>query len=127
LIAAGKIVARKEGSRTRVDVESLKAYYAGLPVKCDKGRWPIVNSVVPSTLVAVIEQRVDARLAFLARAAARLELVEAGLMEVDEAFEGLVGGLSCQAAAKWLSYGSAIIRPCASEIRGGRRDQTPAR
>jgi hypothetical protein len=33
LIAAGKIVARKEGSRTLVDVESLKAYYAGLPVK----------------------------------------------------------------------------------------------
>jgi hypothetical protein len=33
LIAAGKIVAGKEGSRTLVDVESLKAYYAGLPVK----------------------------------------------------------------------------------------------
>ena len=33
LIAAGKIVARKEGSRTLVDIESLKAYYAGLPVK----------------------------------------------------------------------------------------------
>jgi hypothetical protein len=33
LIAAGKIVARKEGSRTLVDVESLKSYYAGLPVK----------------------------------------------------------------------------------------------
>ena len=32
LIADGKIVARKEGSRTLVDVESLKAYYAGLPV-----------------------------------------------------------------------------------------------
>jgi hypothetical protein len=26
-------VARKEGSRTLVDVESLKACYAGLPVK----------------------------------------------------------------------------------------------
>jgi hypothetical protein len=33
LIAAGKIVAREEGSRTLVDVESLKAYYAGLAVK----------------------------------------------------------------------------------------------
>jgi len=31
LIAAGKIVARKEGSRTLVDVESLKAYYVRLP------------------------------------------------------------------------------------------------
>ena len=33
LIAAGKIVARKEGSRTLVDVELRWAYYAGLPVK----------------------------------------------------------------------------------------------
>jgi hypothetical protein len=33
LIAAGKIVARKEGSRTLVDVESLKGYYTGLPIK----------------------------------------------------------------------------------------------
>jgi excisionase family DNA binding protein len=33
LIAAGKIVARKDGSRTLVDVTSLKAYYASLPVK----------------------------------------------------------------------------------------------
>ncbi len=33
LIAGGKIVARKDGTRTLVDVESLKAYYASLPVK----------------------------------------------------------------------------------------------
>lgn len=33
LIAAGKIVARKEGSRTLVDVGSLRAYYERLPVK----------------------------------------------------------------------------------------------
>jgi excisionase family DNA binding protein len=33
LIAAGKIVARKEGSRTLVDVESLRTYYERLPVK----------------------------------------------------------------------------------------------
>jgi Helix-turn-helix domain len=33
LIAAGKIVARKEGSRTLVDVESLQAFYASLPKK----------------------------------------------------------------------------------------------
>jgi excisionase family DNA binding protein len=33
LVAAGKIAARKEGSRTLVDVASLKAYYASLPVK----------------------------------------------------------------------------------------------
>jgi excisionase family DNA binding protein len=33
LIAGGKILARKDGSRTLVDVASLKAYYASLPVK----------------------------------------------------------------------------------------------
>jgi hypothetical protein len=33
LIAAGKIIARKEGTRTLVDVESLKAYYGRLPTK----------------------------------------------------------------------------------------------
>jgi excisionase family DNA binding protein len=33
LIASGKIVARKEGTRTLVDFASLKAYYAGLPIK----------------------------------------------------------------------------------------------
>jgi|SRR5579863_1252327 hypothetical protein len=33
LIAEGKVVARKEGTRTLVDVESLKSYYASLPMK----------------------------------------------------------------------------------------------
>jgi hypothetical protein len=33
LIADGKIIARKDGARTLVDVESLKAYYANLPVR----------------------------------------------------------------------------------------------
>lgn len=35
LIAAKKIEARKDGSRTLVDVASLKAYYASLPKKFD--------------------------------------------------------------------------------------------
>jgi excisionase family DNA binding protein len=35
LIADGKIIARKDGARTLVDVESLKAYYANLPVKAE--------------------------------------------------------------------------------------------
>jgi excisionase family DNA binding protein len=35
LIAAGKIAARKDGVRTLVDVASLKAYYAALPLKTD--------------------------------------------------------------------------------------------
>jgi excisionase family DNA binding protein len=36
LIAAGKIAARKDGVRTLVDVASLKAYYAALPLKTDQ-------------------------------------------------------------------------------------------
>jgi excisionase family DNA binding protein len=35
LIAAKKIVARKDGPRTLVDVASLKAYYETLPLKTD--------------------------------------------------------------------------------------------
>jgi excisionase family DNA binding protein len=35
LIADRKITARKDGARTLVDVESLKAYYANLPVKAE--------------------------------------------------------------------------------------------
>ena len=35
LIAAGKIEARKNGTRTLVDVASLKTYYASLPLKSD--------------------------------------------------------------------------------------------
>jgi helix-turn-helix protein len=33
LIAAAKIVARQDGSRTLVDVKSLRAYYERLPIK----------------------------------------------------------------------------------------------
>jgi hypothetical protein len=35
LIRAHKITARKDGKRTLVDYESVKTYYAGLPVKAD--------------------------------------------------------------------------------------------
>ena len=35
LIAAGKIEARKNGTRTLVDVASLKTYYASLPLKAN--------------------------------------------------------------------------------------------
>jgi hypothetical protein len=35
LIRTRKLVARKHGKRTLVDVESVKAFYAGLPVKAD--------------------------------------------------------------------------------------------
>jgi excisionase family DNA binding protein len=35
LIRTHKLVARKHGKRTLVDVESVKSFYAGLPVKAD--------------------------------------------------------------------------------------------
>jgi len=35
LIGSRKIAARKDGKRTLVDVASLKAYYASLPLKAD--------------------------------------------------------------------------------------------
>jgi hypothetical protein len=43
----------------------------------------------------LIDQRVDPRLAFLARAAACFQLVEAGELDLETAFNGLVAGLSC--------------------------------
>jgi hypothetical protein len=39
--------------------------------------------------------RVDPRLAFLARAAARFVLVQAGEMTLDQAFDGLFDSLQC--------------------------------
>jgi hypothetical protein len=39
--------------------------------------------------------KIDPRLCFLERAIARLILFETGLMSLDEAFDGLVGWLSC--------------------------------
>ena len=51
LIATGKVAARKDGSRTLVDVASLKTYYAALPLKTDHA--PLVFGhrahVVPSS------------------------------------------------------------------------------
>jgi hypothetical protein len=41
------------------------------------------------------QTRVDPRLALLARAAARFELVQSGAMDLGEAFDGLVAGLQC--------------------------------
>jgi hypothetical protein len=41
------------------------------------------------------DQRVDPRLAFLARAAARFQLVQAGTMDIDEAYDGLIVDLRC--------------------------------
>jgi hypothetical protein len=53
-----------------------------------------MNAFTP--IVPLVEVgNVDLKLAFLARAAVRFELVEAGEMDIDEAFEGLVVCPSC--------------------------------
>jgi hypothetical protein len=44
-------------------------------------------------------RRVDPRLVFLLRAAARFELVEAGELNLDEAFDGLMSSLCWEAQA----------------------------
>jgi hypothetical protein len=43
----------------------------------------------------LIDRHIDARLAILARAAARFELVQAGAMDIGEAFDGLIASLQC--------------------------------
>jgi hypothetical protein len=43
----------------------------------------------------LIDGKVDRRLAFLARAAARFELVQAGEMDIGEAYDGLIVDLRC--------------------------------
>jgi hypothetical protein len=52
-----------------------------------------MNAFTPN--IAVEHGEVDPKLALLARAAARFELVRAGELDVDEAFDGLVAGLQC--------------------------------
>ena len=58
------------------------------------------------TLIAPIAVgKVDFRLAFLARAAARFELVEAGEMDIAEAFDGLVASLRCGCSHRRVGIG----------------------
>ena len=45
LIGSRKIAARKDGKRTLVDVASLKAYYASLPLKADHAPLVFVHPV----------------------------------------------------------------------------------
>jgi hypothetical protein len=52
-----------------------------------------MNMVTP--IGATTTDKIDERVAFLARAAARHVLVEAGAMDIDEAFDGLVADLRC--------------------------------
>ena len=51
---------------------------------------------------AALNQYADLRLAFLARAAARFELVEAGVMEIGEAFDGLIACLQCSCSREMI-------------------------
>ena len=57
-----------------------------------------------NALLRIITQ-VDPKLAFLARAAARFELVESGEMDIGEAYDGLVVDLrcncDCERVARW--------------------------
>ena len=48
LISSRKIAARKDGKRTLVDVASLKAYYASLPLKTDAVPLVFVHPVTGS-------------------------------------------------------------------------------
>jgi hypothetical protein len=58
--------------------------------------------------------KVDPKLAWLARAAARFELVRTGKMDIDTAFDGLVVCLSCccsrETTARWESDYPAVRR-----------------
>jgi hypothetical protein len=47
-------------------------------------------NIVPNSLTTVTESHVDSRLVFLARASARLSLVEAGEMAAEQAIDGLI-------------------------------------
>jgi hypothetical protein len=51
-----------------------------------------MNAITP---ILPIDAEIDARLAFLARAAARFDLVQSGAMNLDEAYSGLVVSLQC--------------------------------
>lgn len=50
----------------------------------------------------LVDQRIDPRLVFLARAAARFELVEAGEMDLDTAFGDLVADLECDCTREYF-------------------------
>jgi hypothetical protein len=48
--------------------------------------------------------KIDDKLTFLARAAARFELVEAGEMTIDEAFDGLIVSLRCRCSREIFEH-----------------------
>jgi hypothetical protein len=64
-------------------------------------------SLTPPSLTSLISNLIDARLVFLARAAARHTLVDAGVLDLDDAIAGLLAGDHCplcgccSMAAQW--------------------------
>lgn len=65
----------------------------------------------PVGLHVAQEPQVDPRLAFLARASARLILVESGEMDLAEAFEQLVQSLSCPCTREMVEQWERSSRP----------------
>jgi hypothetical protein len=59
----------------------------------------------------------DPRLVFLERASARLFLVEAGEMTLDEAFEGLVASLQCSCSRELVQRWEQNYPPSAIKRR----------
>jgi len=66
---------------------------------------------------------VDPRLAFLARARARLILVESGAMDLDEAFEGLIAQSPCSICDCRWGWVEDLVEywECTHPPRRGRR------
>jgi hypothetical protein len=59
---------------------------------------PLRNTEYSNSELISAEPEIDPRLIFLTRAAVRFDLVQAGEMTVDEAFDGLVISLQCACA-----------------------------
>lgn len=68
-------------------------------------------SLHPIGLHEAQKSLVDDRLAFLARASARLLLVEAGEMDLAEAFDGLVQCLTCACTREMVERWERSSRP----------------
>jgi hypothetical protein len=59
-----------------------------------------MNAFTP--IEPMVDAGIDPKLAWLACAAARFELVEAGAMDIDTAFDGLVVHLSCSCSREMV-------------------------
>jgi hypothetical protein len=72
----------------------------------------------PFTTPAVeANNQIDFRLAFLERAAARLYLFDAGELELDEAFDGLLDGLQCTCSREVIERWERVSPPIKRGVR----------